>query len=45
MNKSTERVKLYRLKQKELGRNKREPYLNDKEWIAVKKYIKELRNE
>lgn len=41
---STERVKQYRLRQKEIGRLKRESYLTDNEWIKVKAYIKQLRD-
>ena len=38
-----ERVKQYRLRQKELGRLKREMYLTDSELLKVKAYIVELR--
>ena len=40
---STERVKRYRLKQKELGRLKREMYLTDNEHVALKLKLSELR--
>ena len=40
---STERVKRYRLKQKELGRLKREMYLTDSEHVALKLKLSELR--
>ena len=40
---SGSRVKAYRLRQKELGRLKREPYLTDAEWVKVQAYIAELR--
>lgn len=40
---SKERVKQYRLRQKELGRLKRELYLTDSEFKAVKLNITELR--
>ena len=41
---SAARIKRYRLKQKELGRLKREMYLTDSEWLAVKAKIEELRS-
>ena len=40
---SKDRVKAYRLRQKQLGRVKRELYLTDAEWAAVKVKINELR--
>jgi len=40
---SKERVKQYRLRQKELGRLKREFYLTDSEFKAVKLSVTELR--
>tara|TARA_R110002096_G_scaffold269854_1_gene463753 strand:+ start:2087 stop:2230 length:144 start_codon:yes stop_codon:yes gene_type:complete len=42
---SKERVKQYRLRQKELGRLKREFYLTDKECEMIKIKLSELRNE
>ena len=41
---SKERVKQYRLRQKELGRLKREMYLTNAEHEALKAKLKELRN-
>jgi hypothetical protein len=41
---SKERVKDYRLRQKELGRFKREMYLTDKEWAKVKELIRTHRS-
>ena len=40
---SKERVKQYRLRQKELGRLKREMYLTDSEFETLKAYLDELR--
>jgi hypothetical protein len=40
---SAERVKQYRLRQKALGRVKREMYLTDNEFIKLKLILKELR--
>ena len=40
---SNDRVKRYRLKQKELGRFKREMYLTDSEWMEIKSKIAESR--
>ena len=40
---SKERVKQYRLRQKELGRLKREMYLTDDELEQLKTKLKELR--
>ena len=40
---SKERVKQYRLRQKELGRLKREMYLTESEYEALKAYLDELR--
>lgn len=40
---STERVKKFRLKQKELGRTGREYYVTDAEHEALKARLKELR--
>ncbi len=40
---SKERVKAYRLRQKELGRLKREMYLTNAEHEALKAKLKELR--
>ena len=42
---SKERVKQYRLRQKELGRLKRELYLTNDEWIIIQAKIAELRND
>ena len=42
---SKERVKAYRLRQKELGRLKREPYLTNAEWGKVKAFITRLRKD
>ena len=42
---SKERVKQYRLRQKELGRLKREYYVTDSEHIAIKAKIKSMRGE
>jgi len=41
---SKERVKQYRLRQKELGRLKREFYLTDSEHVILKAKLAELRN-
>jgi len=41
---SKERVKQYRLRQKELGRLKREMYLTDSEFIYLKTKLEKLRN-
>jgi len=41
---SKERVKAYRLRQKELGRLKREMYLNDSEYETLKFYLEQLRS-
>jgi len=41
---SKERVKQYRLRQKELGRLKREMYLTNAEYEALKAKLKELRD-
>lgn len=38
-----ERIKQYRLRQKELGRLKREMYLNDSEYETLKFYLEQLR--
>lgn len=40
-----ERVKAYRLRQKELGRLKREMYLTDSEYETLKSYLDELRKD
>ena len=40
---NAERIKRYRLKQKELGRLKREMYLDDAEYEALKLKLSELR--
>ena len=40
---SKERVKAYRLRQKELGRLKREMYLTTSEFETLKAYLAELR--
>ena len=40
---SKERVKQYRLRQKELGRLKREMYLTDSEYEVLKFYLEQLR--
>jgi len=40
---SKERVKQYRLRQKELGRLKREMYLTDSEYETLKFYLEQLR--
>ena len=40
---SAERIKRYRLKQKEQGRLKREMYLTDSEFLAIKSKLVELR--
>ena len=45
MNKSSERVKAFRDRQKQQGRIKREFYLTNKEWLAIKLKVKELRDE
>ena len=42
---SKERVKQYRLRQKALGRLKREMYLTDNEFIKLKFKLEELRNQ
>ena len=42
---SKERVKQYRLRQKELGRLKREYYVTDSEHITIKAKIKSMRGE
>lgn len=42
---SKERVKAYRLRQKELSRLKREMYLTDAEFTALKAKLAELRND
>jgi len=42
-NTNTQRVKLYRLNQKQLKRFKREYYLTDSEHVVIKSTIKELR--
>ena len=42
---SKERVKQYRLRQKELGRLKRELYLTDSELEQLKAKLAELRNK
>ncbi len=41
---SKERVKAYRLRQKELGRLKREMYLTDSEFSYLKAKLETLRN-
>jgi len=41
---SKERVKQYRLRQKELGRLKREMYLTDSEFVYLKAKLATLRN-
>ena len=41
---SKERVKQYRLRQKELGRLKREMYLTDSEFSYLKAKLETLRN-
>lgn len=43
MSQVNERIKRYRLKQKELGRLKREMYLTDAEFLALKAKLAELR--
>ena len=40
---SYDRVKRYRLKQKELGRLKREMYLTDSEFSTLKKSLDDIR--
>jgi len=42
---SKERVKQYRLRQKELGRLKREMYLTDVEFTSLKDKLAKLRNK
>ena len=42
---NTERVKNYRERQAKQGRRKRELYLNDEEFEAVKKQVSKLRNK
>lgn len=42
---SKERVKQYRLRQKELGRLKREYYVTDSEHTTIKAKIKSMRGE
>lgn len=41
---STERVKTYRESQLSQGRRKREPYLTDDEWAAIRLAIKNIRS-
>ena len=42
---SKERVKAYRLRQKELKRLPRCPYLTDDEWVKVQVFITRLRKD
>ena len=42
---SKERVKQYRLRQKELGRLKREMYLTDSEFLEFKAKLSKMRND
>ena len=45
MKTSTERVIAFRESQSKLGRRKREAYLTDDEWVAVKANIKDMRDK